>query len=275
MEKTYSVLMSVYKNEEPEFLRISMESMFNQTIKTDDFVLICDGELTTELENIINKMESKYPKLLRVVRFNENKGLGKALQYGVKICKNNYIARMDSDDISLPNRCELQLEYLNLHKDISIVGSNVEEFIGSIENTVSNRVVPETNEEIIKFTKRRSPFNHPSVMYRKYDVIKSGNYSDVRNIQDYYLWVDMITSGCKGYNIQKNLVKMRTGEGLYKRRSGAKYLKIQLNLFNKMRKKNFISIIDYIISCSIRIISSLSPNWLRKIVYQKMLRKNN
>ncbi len=191
MEK-YSVLMSVYKKENPDYLRISMDSMFNQTILPDEFILICDGPLTSELDNVINEFEIKYKKVLKVIRFKENMGLGNALQYGVKKCKNDYIARMDSDDFSVPTRCEMQLKKFAEDKTLSIVGSNVAEFSSDINIIESIRSVPEFNDEIIKFSKTRNPFNHPSVMYKKNDVLSSGNYRNIRFMQDYYLWIDML-----------------------------------------------------------------------------------
>ncbi len=279
MSENYSVLMSVYKKENPDFLRVSMNSMWDQTVPTNDFVLMCDGPLTPELDEVIAKMEKAHPKTLRVIRFKENRGLGYALQTGVKECKNELIARMDSDDISCPDRCEKELAFFAANPGISICGSLIEEFSEADPKTfmplsfISKRVVPETNEEIREFAKSRNPFNHPSVMYKKSDVLSAGNYQDIRYIQDYYLWVHMLTAGLKGGNIQKPLVWMRADSNLYKRRSGKLYRKIQFDLFKYMKEQGFITQKQYLKSCALRAGSSVAPNSVRQFVFKKALRK--
>ncbi len=271
--EAYSVLMSVYAKEKPEYLKASVESMMNQTIPTDDFVLVCDGPLTSELNAIISDLQQKYGETIHIIRFEKNGGLGHALQVGVKECRNNLIARMDSDDISRPSRCEKELKVFATHPELSIVGSVIEEFSTTPDNINAKRVVPETSEEIITFSKKRNPFNHPSVMYRKEDVLRVGNYSDVRYMQDYYLWIDMLIAGLKGYNIQEPLVWMRADSNLYKRRSGKLYVEIQVDLFKKMYKAGYITYPQYLKSSAIRVCSATAPNWLRQFMFKKVLRK--
>lgn len=271
--EAYSVLMSVYAKEKPEYLKASVESMMNQTVPTDDFVLVCDGPLTPELDATIAELQQKYGETIRTVRFEKNGGLGHALQVGVKECRNDLIARMDSDDISRLSRCEKELKVFATHSELSIVGSVIEEFSTTPDNVNAKRVVPETSEEIITFSKKRNPFNHPSVMYRKDDVLRAGNYSDVRYMQDYYLWVDMLIAGMKGYNIQEPLVWMRADSNLYKRRSGKLYVEIQVDLFRKMYRAGYITHSQYLKSAVIRICSASAPNWLRQFMFKKVLRK--
>ncbi|MCR5450833.1 MAG: glycosyltransferase [Solobacterium sp.] len=276
----YSVLMSVYQKEKAEHLRTAMNSMWEQTVVTNDFVLICDGKLTDELDEVISGMLSAHPDTLHVIRFEKNRGLGYALKTGVMECRNDIIARMDSDDISRPERCEKELQVLLDHPEISIVGSVIEEFTeieeGSMRpmSVTSKRVVPEFQENIISFAKTRNPFNHPSVMFRKNAVADAGNYQDVRYMQDYYLWTHMLIKGYKGYNIQEPLVWMRADSSLYKRRSGKLYRDIQMNLFRYMRDQGFITNTQYLKSAVIRTGSSFAPNWLRKFLFQKILRKH-
>lgn len=275
----YSVLMSVYKNEKPDNLRVAMDSMWNQTISTNDFVLICDGPLTNELDSVIEEMRLAHTNALHVIRLTENRGLGHALQVGVKECKNDLIARMDSDDISRPERCEKELAVFAAHPEVSICGAVIEEFTeiepgASVPSSInSKRVVPESSEEIKMFCKQRNPFNHPSVMYRKADVLAAGNYQDVRYMQDYYLWTHMLIAGFKGYNIQDPLVWMRADSNLFKRRSGKLYRDIQLNLFRYMKDQGFISNTQYMKSCILRVGSSMAPNWLRQFMFKRVLRK--
>ncbi len=269
----YSVLMSVYCKEKPEFLEQAIQSIYDQTVKTDDFVLICDGKLTEELDKVIDKFKTKFGDVMNIVRFEENHGLGHALNVGVTLCKNELIARMDSDDISKKDRCEKELKKFMEDDTLSIVGSNILEFTETPEKADILRKVPELNEDIIKFSKKRCPFNHPSVMYKKSAVIESGNYRSVRHMQDYYLWVDMLTNNKKGYNIQEPLVFMRASNDLYKRRSGREYIKIQNNLFRIMRERHYITILEYYSSITIRTLSAFAPNFLRKRVFKKFLRK--
>lgn len=271
----YSVLMSVYAKEKPEYLRQSMNSMFDQTVPTNDFVLICDGPISNELEEVITEFKNVHEDILNVVKLEKNMGLGNALRIGIEKCKNNLIARMDSDDISKKDRCEKQIDVFMKNQSLSIIGTNIEEFSINPDIVDSMRVVPKTNDEIIKFSKKRNPFNHPSVMYKKQDVIDSGNYRDVRYMQDYFLWVDMLSNGKKGYNIQEPLVSMRASNDLFKRRSGKEYFKIQKELFKLMLKKGYISKMQYYSSITLRTISAFAPNWLRKSLFKKILRKKS
>lgn len=272
--ENYSVLMSVYKKEKPEYLKMSMNSMWDQTVPTNDFVLMCDGPLTPELDDVIAEMKKAHGSALNIYRFKENGGLGRSLRVGVKKCKNDLIARMDSDDISRPYRCEKELAVFNSHPDVSVVGGIIEEFSTTPDHIDAIRAVPETNEEIIKFAKVRNPFNHPSAMYKRADVLKAGNYPKTRYIQDYYLWVDMLIAGMKGYNIQEPLVWMRADQNLFKRRGGKLYVQIQVNLFKKMRDAGFITEWQYLKSATIRVLSASSPVWLRRFVFEKVLRKH-
>lgn len=269
----YSVLMSVYAKEKAEHLRQAMDSMWRQTVKPDDFVLICDGPLTAALDGVIRDMAAAHPEL-RVIRLAENGGLGNALRIGVRMCRHELIAKMDSDDISRPDRCEKELAYLGSHPEISLVGGLIEEFSRTPEEVSARRVVPETSEEIVAFAKRRNPFNHPSVMYRKADVLAAGNYPPVRYIQDYYLWINMLLKGFRGYNIQEPLVWMRVDGGLFKRRSGKLYRRLQVELFRSMRARGFISYPQYVSSCVIRSLSSFAPNRMRRLLFDKVLRKH-
>lgn len=272
MAEKYSVLMSVYKKEQPVFLRESMQSMYEQTIPTDDFVLVCDGPLTEELDAVIDEMQKKFGKRLKVLRQGKNHGLGYSLNLGVKECKNDLIARMDSDDVSVKDRCERQLVIFEEHPELSIVGGFVGEFENDIREVKFVRKVPKTNRRIIEFAKGRNPFNHPTVMFRKKDVLEIGNYQNIRFCQDYFLWVELLSDGYKGYNIQDVLVYMREDENTFKRRSGKEYYKIQKKLLKLMREKKFITGGQYAKSLIIRFCSAYAPNWLRQKMFNKFMR---
>lgn len=270
--REYSVLMSVYHKEKSEYLRQAIESIQAQTFPTDDFVLVCDGSLTSELDAVIATKQQEMGDILNVVRLAKNSGLGNALNEGIKRCKNELVARMDSDDIAYSDRCEKQIAVFNTHPKVSICSGVVEEFISTPDVVDVKRVPPETNAEIIEFAKKRNPFNHPCVMYKKSVVEAVGSYQDFYLLEDYYLWLRMLMAGYQGYNIQEPLLHMRAGSDLYLRRAGWKYAKTQAKLFKFMKQQGFIGNGQYIKSCVIRSGSALAPNWLRKFMFERVLR---
>ena len=269
----YSVLMSVYFKEKPEYLLAAMQSIFTQTIPSDDFVLVCDGPLNDRLDAVIAEMETAHPDTLHVVRLERNGGLGNALNKGINHCKNELVARMDSDDISRSDRCERQLTVFREHPEVSICSGIVEEFTTSTDQIEARRVPPETQEEILLFAKKRNPFNHPCVMYRKSAVEAAGGYQDFYLLEDYYLWIRMLQKGSVGFNLQEPLLWMRAGSEMYKRRAGWKYAKSQKALFKYMKESGFISSEQYVKSVAVRTVSSITPNWLREFMFKTVMRK--
>lgn len=269
----YSVLMSVYAKETPEYLQMSMESMFHQTVLTDDFVLVCDGPMTDGLNNVIDIMANKYGNILHVIRYQENRGLGKALADGILACKNELVARMDSDDISRGERCEIQLkEFLN-NPQLSICGSHVKEFTKDISFVVSKREVMLQHDDILQFQKKRTAFNHMTVMFKKSAVLRAGNYQDVLLMEDSYLWVKMFQTGAVAMNVNDYLVYVRVDNGLYKRRGGWGYL---FNCFNgryKIYQTGFIGVGDFLMSLVAYTVLALIPEKLRIVVIRKFLRQ--
>ena len=270
--KEYSVLMSVYHKERPEYLKQAIESIQVQSLSTNDFVLVCDGPLNDELDAVIQTKQLEMGENLNVVRLAKNGGLGNALNEGIKHCKNELVARMDSDDIAYPDRCEKQIAVFNTHSEVSICSGIVEEFTTDPNTVDTRRVPPETNAEIIEFAKKRNPFNHPCVMYKKSAVKAVGSYQDFYLLEDYYLWLRILMAGYQGYNIQEPLLHMRAGSDMYKRQAGWKYAKTQAKLFKFMKQQGFIGNGQYIKSCVIRSGSALAPNWLRKFMFERVLR---
>lgn len=273
MPVNYSVLMSVYYKEHPDYLRQSMQSIYDQTVPTDDFVLVCDGPLTPELDAVIADMQQQFGPRLNVCRLLKNGGLGKALNFGIKQCKNDLIARMDSDDVSRPDRCKRQLAVFQDHPEYSLVSGIVEEFSDTITNVSVRRIVPEHQNDIIAFAKKRNPFNHPCIMYKKRDVEAAGGYQDFYLLEDYYLWIRMLQQGFIGYNLQEPLLWMRAGSDMYKRRGGWKYVQSQRDLFKYMAQTGFITASQYQIQSAIRLIGAVVPNWLRAFLFKQILRK--
>lgn len=268
-EEKYSVLMSVYYKEKPEYLLESMESILNQTVPTNDFVLVCDGPLNQELDKVIQEMQGKFREVLHIVRLKENSGLGNALNEGLKYCKNELVARMDSDDISFRERCELELKCFEKQPDLDIVGGTILEFENSIDVITGKRLVPETQKAICKFSRKRNPFNHPSVMFKKSEVERVGGYSEAYPLfEDYYLWIRMLKNGSVGLNIQNPVLYMRTSVDMYLRRGGLVYAGNLLKFYGWLLSIGWCGVIDYISSAIPHALVCVLPNCLRKQVYK-------
>ena len=274
IEIDYSVLMSVYYKDNPNWLIESIESILSQTVKTNDFVIVKDGKLTEELDKVISEYCKKYSDIFNIVELETNQGLGPALAVGINVCKNEFVARMDSDDICVSERIEKEIDIIKKY-NVDIVGSNIAEFIDTIENVQAYRNLPETDDAIKKFAKRRNPFGHPSVILRKSKVLEAGNFRNYYLCEDYDMWIRMIEKGAVCYNIQENLVFMRINKDFYKRRGGIKYLKSILKFKSEQYKNGFYSMKDYFISSTASTITCLSPNFIREIFYKKILRKRN
>lgn len=272
-ERKYSVLMSVYCKENPKWLDLSIKSMMEQTIKPSEFVLVEDGKLTEELYTVVEKYKNEYKNIFNIVKIPENGGLGPALKRGVEECNYEFIARMDSDDYSMPTRIEKQFLQFDKDEELGLVGTNVKEFIDTIDNVICSVVLPEKHKDILKFSKRRCPFRHPSLLYKKSEVMKAGNYREFYLCEDYDLYVRMLRNGCKCYNIQETLVYMRIGEDFYKRRGGWKYMKSILKFKNEQLKVGYFTFSDYIKSTIPHIIVCLMPNFMRNWIYRNLLRK--
>ena len=266
----YSVLMSVYKKESSSFFEQAICSILNQTFPTNDFVIICDGDLTDELYQVINKYESN--PIFHIIRLKENSGLGIALSVGIKECKNEFVMRMDSDDISLPNRAEVEIPFLEQGYDI--VGSAISEFIHDNPESISGyRVLPEDTKSILKFSKKRNPFNHPSVCFKKTVILNNGGYQHFPFFEDYYLWIRCIFNGAKCLNLRDSLVNMRSGRSMRKRRSGKVYRKSVYLLFKFMRKNKYISCFRKWINIMNYDIYSILPIGLKEYLTKHLLRK--
>lgn len=271
--KEYSVLMSVYKGENPEFFKGSIESMINQTLKPDEIVIVKDGPITEELEKVIEMYTSKYPGLFTIVPLEKNVGLGMALNAGLKRCRNELVARMDTDDISLENRCELQVNEFIKDKDLDILGSNIDEFHDDMHKIVSSRIVPETHDEIVKFSRRRNPFNHPTIMYKKSSVLKNGGYGNFRRNQDLDLFVRMLNNGCKAKNINQSLLLFRANKDNLKRRKSWEKCRSYIAMMYNFWRNGYSSFVDLIVVALSQVIVFISPPWVLEWISSKYLRK--
>lgn len=267
-QKKYSVLMSLYKKEKPEYLRIAIDSMLNQTVAPDEIVLVEDGPLTDELYAVLDE----YPMLHRVK--NEiNLGLGLALNVGLKECRNELVARMDTDDCSKPERCEKQLQRFLEKPYLAIVGSHIDEFVDDISNVISQRIVPITYEEIFKFAKKRSAFNHPAVMYSKTAVLENNGYADLKRNQDVDLFGRMLFNGYKAENIDEALLWFRSSDELANRRKSWQNTWSYIATIRNFWKMGYSSFTDYAIVGIAQTGMYLMPIKLQNYIYKNFLRK--
>lgn len=271
MEK-YSVLMTVYTKDNPDYFSLALDSMIHQTYKPDELVLVKDGPITNALQKVIDDRTAQDVPIVQV-QLPVNKGLGLALNEGIKVIKNELIARMDSDDFSMPERCEFQCKAFENDPELDVIGCSVLEFVDSIDNVVGERKVPLTNKEIYKFAKRRDPFNHPTVMYRKSAVEAVGGYSDYRKNQDTDLWIRMLLNGATCLNIESPLLRFRFDENTYKKRKSWVNTKILIEIRYKAWKLGFNSFGEFLIIMIVQLGIFILPTGFQKFLYQKFLRK--
>ena len=270
--KKISVLMSTYKNDNVIHLKEAIDSIINQTLKPNEIIIIIDGDIPQKNMDALLDY-SKKDKTIKLIKLKKNVGLGLALNRGVKECKNELIARMDSDDISDSNRLMMQYDAINKY-NCDIVGSNISEFIGKKENIISYRIVPELDEDIKKYMKKRCAMNHVTVMFKKSSVLKAGNYIDWHYNEDYILWIKMLENNNKFYNIQKNLVNVRVGEDMYQRRGGLKYFKSEKSIQKYMFNKKIISYPTYLANVFKRfLLQVIMSNKMRQFVFKNFARK--
>jgi glycosyltransferase involved in cell wall biosynthesis len=271
--EVYSVLMSLYIKEKPEYLDLAIKSMIEQTLKPDEIVIVKDGKITQELQEVLDRYVTEYPKLFNIVGYDKNKGLGLALNYGLEHCKNELVARMDTDDIAKPDRCMKQVKAFEKYPDYAIIGSSVEEFYETPENITGIRVVPSNYREIYQFSKRRSAFNHPSVMYRKSKVLEFGGYSDLRRNQDIDLFGRMIYGGCKAANFKESLLWFRSDENLAKRRKSWENTWSYIMTIKRFYKMGYSRWLDLFVIVGAQTAIYLMPIGIQNWLYKKFLRK--
>lgn len=263
----FSVLISVYENDSPEYFNEALCSIWDeQTLKPDEIVLVQDGPVTAELEAVIVNWAKKIENKLVLVRLDKNVGLGKALNKGLQHCSYDYVARMDSDDISLPQRFSAQMEFLKQHPEIDVLGAWIDEYDQTMKNRLFSRTTPLNQENIKKEGLRKNPINHVSVFFKKNAVLGVGGYPEQKKAQDYCLWALMLVRGYTFANIPLVLVNVRTGDDFWKRR-GLNYLKHEIDMLNFQRKIGFLNPYYYLTNLVMRCIARSIPAPLKKAAY--------
>ena len=268
----FSVLMSVYKNTKLSELKECIDSLLRQTVKADEYVIVEDGPVAEDVGKYLIGLQAADEKF-KLVALEQNVGLGNALREGMTHCTYEIIARMDTDDICVSDRFEKQIKYFEEDNELSVLGSNIAEFVDSIENVVAYREVPTEHVEICKFLKKRDPFNHMTVILRKSHVMEAGGYLPWHFNEDSYLWARMYLAGAKFKNVGENLVYARVGKDMYARRGGYKYFKSEKGILKFKRKKRIIGFGTYCSQIVMRFIAEcMLPNKLRGWLYKKHLR---
>ncbi|HYE09812.1 MAG TPA: glycosyltransferase [Patescibacteria group bacterium] len=268
----FSVSMCVYENDNPVHFKEALESVINQTKKPDEIVLVIDGPIPGSIDQVIRNYENEV--FFKVIRLPKNVGHGNARRIGLKNCSNELIALMDADDISVPDRFEKQVKCFEQNEDISIVGGNIKEFINSVDKIVGIREVPQNDDEIKEYLKKRCPFNQVTVMFKRSLVEAAGNYIDWYNEEDYYLWIRMYQNGAVFKNLNDTLVLVRVGTEMYQRRGGWKYFMSEAKLQNYMKNHGIINFSTFTYNVLIRfILQVLMSNKIRGYIFKKFARK--
>lgn len=273
MKQNFSVCMSVYRNDNITDFAEAVKSIYERTCPPDEIILVIDGPVPQAMYDAIDNFK-KTIDILKVIQLEKNMGHAIARQTGLEAARNELCAVMDADDLSVPDRFEKQLAAFEKQPEVSVVGGLINEFIGSTENVVGSRIVPEYDVEIKKYLKSRCPMNLVTVMLKKSDVMKVGGYLDWFCEEDYYLWIRLAISEFKFYNIQENLVYVRVGEEMYQRRGGRKYFRSEAELQKYMLQHKLITWPKYAYNVLIRwIVQVAMPNKLRGWVFRTFARK--
>lgn len=270
---SYSVLMSCYAKDRPGWLSLALESMAGQTLRPTEVVLVFDGPLTEGLVAVVDAFDAAHPGLLVRVPLERNVGLGPALNAGLLRCSCEVVARMDADDFSRPARLERQLA--KLAEGYDMVGCNATEFSGDVDSPNSERVMPETHDEIVRFAKRRAPFVHPAFVVRRPALEAVGGYRSVPYAEDFDLFIRLLRAGSRGYNLQEPLVAVRVDDDVYRRRGGLGYARDMLS-FNALElREGWFSPAEFLVRSAANVGVALIPNGARDLVYKRLLRRSS
>lgn len=268
----FSVLISVYIKDDPTYLEAALKSIWqDQTLKPNEIVIVKDGTLTKEINEIIFNFSKTAP--VEIVILEKNMGLGLALREGVVNCTFDLIARMDSDDISFPDRFDKQIAFLKKNPSIDVIGSYIEEFFSNKNSPLTERHVPEKNEEIVKAHKIKNAINHVTIIAKKSKILNSGNYESMLFFEDYYLWARMMLNDCEFYNLQEPLVSVRVGNDMIDRRKGSFYAKCEIRFYKSLMKIEFISFFEFLKAIVLRIPLRFLPNKVLFFIYKNVVRK--
>lgn len=267
----FSVLMSVYKNDPVQYFNEAFESLLLQTLKPDQIVLVRDGKVPYELQMHLDDLAKTHAGFLKIVELDQNVGLSRALNVGIDYCDYPYIARMDSDDIAISSRFSEQMAVFQNDPSIALLSAWVDQYNEDMTALKTVRKVPQFHDEIVKYSKCRTPFNHTCSMFKKDAAIAVEKYPNMVSFcEDWWLALRLIKRGYRLHNVQKSLLKMRTGRDFYKRRAGLKYLKIEILNLYAMYNENLLSLPTLMQNIMMRLPIRILPDVLVTQFYKKM-----
>jgi glycosyltransferase involved in cell wall biosynthesis len=269
MHEPFSVLVSVWDGDRPDYLRRALRSAVDdQTVRPDQVVIVRDGPVRDELAECLEDIQRRSPVPVTFVPLPSNGGLGPALDRGVAASWFDVIARMDADDVAMPYRFEVELP---LMQDADIVGAGLLEFTDDTDHIVGQRIPPTDPRQIQRYARMHDPFNHPTVVYRRRAVLAAGGYGDLPLMEDYALFARMLAGGARAVNVAEPLVFYRVGAQAFKRRGGAELLRSELRLQREFRRQGFTSPAEYLRNVIVRGGYRMIPWWCRRAVYRPIV----
>lgn len=267
---SYGLLMSVYIGDTLCQTREAIESFLPKINLFKEIFIVIDGEVKPDVNRYL--IEISHKNCITLLRLKKNLGLAKALNFGLQKMSSDYIFRMDSDDINLPDRFSLQQEFLELNPEITLLGGQIEEFDSNSKIVIGYRLVPTSTKEIKKIIRWRNPFNHPTVCFKRETVLSIGGYHDFRFFEDWDLWDRLIHDGHKCINLPEVLLRFRTSPNQYTRRRGFKYLKLEIQFLKERLRKGRMDFFAFVIRSLIAYCMRLLPFKIYSILFKKALR---
>lgn len=261
----FSALISLYNKEKPENLEQCLESLHQQRLPADEIVLVYDGPVSQPLKAVVSKWADLLP--LVIVPLEKNLGLGQALNAGLERCTHNIVARMDTDDICLPERFEKQISYLQSHPEVSLLGAAVVEFDEYGHERLKR--LPLENNDIRRFASTKNPFNHMCVVFRKDKVIAAGGYQHHLFMEDYNLWLRMMSQDSPLANLHEVLMRVRAGSEMVNKRRGWIYIKSEVQLYRLKIKLKQTGLIKGTLWFLIRTMTRIMPVKVMQIIYER------
>ena len=276
----FSLLLSVYQGDEKDWLKLAFQSITNQTHLPDEIILVEDGKIPRDLKEVIRTFEKNKKKIpLKVISLKQNQGLATALNKGIAACKYEWIARFDADDINLPDRFQKQVDFLRKNPNLDLLGGHSLEFFKISQTSFRVKKIPYNSLDVRAFAKKRNPFNHMTVFYKKSAVLKAGGYEDFPAMEDYHLWVKMLLLNFRLVNLPENFVLQRANQKMFARRRGLKYLKTEWRLHSFFLKSNFINLLEFIrniiLRATVRLIPAFLLQWAYGFVRKEITLKNS
>lgn len=268
----YSMLISVYVKEKPQYLDECLKSVFSQTYPADEVILVCDGKLTKELYSVVEKYQEEYPEVFKPIFLDKNVGTGRAGNIGINACKNELIIKTDSDDISRPYRCDIQVSMFEKDSSLTMSGGYIQEFLSETGEPITIKKVPLNHEDILKYAKRRNPINNPTIAIKKSFAQSVGGLKENARCEDYDFVCRMLMAGAKASNTSEVLLDYRVTQDNYKRRKNWRNTKSFIQVRWSNFKSGFCSLLDFLIPCAMQLIMFILPNSLTGFIYKKFLR---